>query len=358
MRQSRTSLVFFAVAIVTGTLMAASRPPQIVVHGVELAIAPPATGAPAAIASAKSSATEGAYATAVVRNHASTPIRSVVIAATVRSGGDTAAPPRTFASPRLVTWIPPGESQMLQPRLIDPATLKVLGTQGARVVASVTRVEFSDGTVWPPDEPRQQAPETDAEKQFRAGAYSAGALPPGGIPPVVVRHVQPKYTTAAMRAKVEGPRRRARMALPSGNGERHTGVELRHDRARIPALSARHRARRSPRRPIQRSIRDGLWRGVGRAAGPNSTRPGRADVIAPFSKTTCPFTMTTENPSAYWCGDWNVARSRTRSGSKIAMSAFIPGRSTPRSCSPTRAAGSDVIFRTASSSVRTRFSRT
>jgi TonB family protein len=204
MRQSRTSLVFFAVAIVTGTLMAASRPPQIVVHGVELAIAPPATGAPAAIASAKSSATEGAYATAVVRNHASTPIRSVVIAATVRSGGDTAAPPRTFASPRLVTWIPPGESQMLQPRLIDPATLKVLGTQGARVVASVTRVEFSDGTVWPPDEPRQQAPETDAEKQFRAGAYSAGALPPGGIPPVVVRHVQPKYTTAAMRAKVEG----------------------------------------------------------------------------------------------------------------------------------------------------------
>jgi protein TonB len=93
---------------------------------------------------------------------------------------------------------------MLQPRLIDPATLKVLGTEGARVVASVARVEFGDGTVWPPDEPRQQAPETDTEMQFRAGAYSAGALPPGGVAPVVVRHVQPKYTTAAMRAKVEG----------------------------------------------------------------------------------------------------------------------------------------------------------
>jgi TonB family protein len=204
MRQSRTSFVVFAATVLTVTPTAASRPAQVVVHGVELAIAPPATGVPASIASAKSSPTEGAYATTVVRNHGSTPIRSVVIAATVRSAGQTAAPPRRFESPRLVTWIPPGETQMLQPRLIDPATLKVLGTEGARVVASVARVEFGDGTVWPPDEPRQQAPETDTEMQFRAGAYSAGALPPGGVAPVVVRHVQPKYTTAAMRAKVEG----------------------------------------------------------------------------------------------------------------------------------------------------------
>ncbi len=51
------------------------------------------------------------------------------------------------------------------------------------------------------------------------------------------------------------------------------------------------------------------WRRSGRSsygwscrAGPYSTLPGRAAVIAFPSKTTCPLTTISENPSAYWCG--------------------------------------------------------
>ena len=37
-------------------------------------------------------------------------------------------------------------------------------------------------------------------------------------------------------------------------------------------------------------------------AGPYTTFPGRAAVIAPRSNTIFPLTMTCEKPSAYWCG--------------------------------------------------------
>jgi protein TonB len=211
MPQSRTSLVFLALIALPG--MALPAPQSIVVHGVDLTVAPPQPGVPASIVSTTSSATGGAYLTAVVRNHASTPIRSVVIAATVRSGGDPAAPPRTFASPQLVTWIAPGESQTLQPRLIDPATLKELaslGPEGARAVASLVRVEFSDGTVWTPAEPRQppappappQPAHAQSDDEFRAGAIPATS--PDVVAPRVVRSVTPRYTADAMRAKIQG----------------------------------------------------------------------------------------------------------------------------------------------------------
>ena len=50
--------------------------------------------------------------------------------------------------------------------------------------------------------------------------------------------------------------------------------------------------------------------------------------------------------------------SATVAGSKIVMSACAPGWMSPRSVRPKRAAGRDVIFRTASSSGTSFFSRT
>jgi protein TonB len=122
-----------------------------------------------------------------------------------------------FTSPQLVTWIGAGENRTLEPRLIDPATLKELGSRGpdgARAVASLARVEFGDGTVWTPGEPRQPpappappAPQpaqaqAQADEEFRAGAIPATS--PDVVAPRVVRSVQPRYTADAMRAKIQG----------------------------------------------------------------------------------------------------------------------------------------------------------
>lgn len=124
-----------------------------------------------------------------------------------------------FASPALVTWIPPGSSQSLEPRLIDPATLANLGSRwdkGATAVIDVARVEFGDGSVWTPGAQRQpasSAPAGQAQGQvestkdlqmgdeFGAGAYRPGV---GIVNPIVVSRVHPKYTSDAMRAKIQG----------------------------------------------------------------------------------------------------------------------------------------------------------
>ena len=88
----------------------------------------------------------------------------------------------------------------------------------------------------------------------------------------------------------------------------------------------------------------------------HTARPRR--VISPFSNTTCPLTMTTAKPSAYWWGASNVARSFTVAGSntRCPPSCRRAGGRDPRG--RRRAAGNDVIFLTASSSVSTCFSRT
>jgi TonB family protein len=184
------------------------------VFGVQLTVAAHQAGVPASIVSARSTQADGAYASVVVRNHTTTPIRSVVIAAVVRpvrEGG----PAQMFTSPQLVTWIGAGENQTLEPRLIDPATVKELGSrgpEGARAVASLARVEFSDGTVWTPAEPRLPpgasaqaqapvAPVPQTTDEFGAGAYRPGA---GIGSPKVISQVQPKYTREAMQAKIQG----------------------------------------------------------------------------------------------------------------------------------------------------------
>jgi TonB family protein len=184
------------------------------VFGVQLTVAAHQAGVPASIVSARSTQADGAYASVVVRNHTTTPIRSVVIAAVVRpvrEGG----PAQMFTSPQLVTWIGAGENQTLEPRLIDPATVKELGSrgpEGARAVASLARVEFSDGTVWTPAEPRLPpgasaqaqapvAPVPQTTDEFGAGAYRPGA---GIANPKVISQVQPKYTREAMQAKIQG----------------------------------------------------------------------------------------------------------------------------------------------------------
>ena len=78
----------------------------------------------------------------------------------------------------------------------------------------------------------------------------------------------------------------------------------------------------------------------------------------PSRSTGTPFTITCTMPTLTCTGSSNVARSQTVFGSKMVKSAYIPSLITPRSSSPTRAAGSDVKRRMASGSVITFRSRT
>jgi len=81
---------------------------------------------------------------------------------------------------------------------------------------------------------------------------------------------------------------------------------------------------------------------------PRITFPG-SSALSPLSKTTTPFTSTASNPSAYWWGSANVARSLTLAESKTTTSAKNPSASRPLRARPNRSAGRLVIFRMASS---------
>jgi len=208
-------------------------------RGVALGIATPREGQPAVILQATSTVADGAFATIVVHNVAPKPIRSVVVAASMRPTDDPRAAPRVFTSPPLVAWIAPGATQTLPPRLIDPATLTKLaslGQNGATGPIEVVRVEFGDGSAWtasgggesaPPSAPAQGAatPETQSIEEFRAGAYSSTELPPGGEEPVALRQVSPKYTSNAMRAKIQGTAIVEAIVGTSGTVERVRVVE-------------------------------------------------------------------------------------------------------------------------------------
>jgi len=63
-------------------------------------------------------------------------------------------------------------------------------------------------------------------------------------------------------------------------------------------------------------------------------------------------------PAGRACGSVAVDRSMTVRGSKTTTSAFMPGRSTPRSARRRRRAGIPVIFWIAVASGTTRCSRT
>ncbi len=91
---------------------------------------------------------------------------------------------------------------------------------------------------------------------------------------------------------------------------------------------------------------------------PARTRPGRAPVVFPSFQTGSPLTTVSTIPSESLRGSAKVERSMTVAGSKRTRSAFMPGAILPRSASFIREAGSEVILRTASSSVKRRFSRT
>ena len=188
-------------------------------RGVALGIATPREGQPAVILQTTSTVADGAFATIVVHNLAPKPIRSVVVAASMRPTGDPKAAPRVFTSPPLVTWIAPGANGTLHSRLIDPVALTELaslGQTGATGPIEVARVEFGDGAVWtasgggtqsaPQSAPAQVPPKSDAQliEEFRGGAYSATELPPGGVEPQALRRIDPKYTSNAMRAKIQG----------------------------------------------------------------------------------------------------------------------------------------------------------
>ena len=181
---------------------------QTKVGPVLLGLAPRREGAPATIVRATSNAADGGYASIVVRNDGSTPIRSVVVAASVRPVGQPNAEPRVFTSPALVTWIPPAETRTLEPRLIDPGSLATIGAahpQGANAVLDLVRVELSDGSVWTPSggAPVAQLPDPpERSDPFLAGAYPMNT--PGLTIPNAIDRPHPKYTADAMRAKIQG----------------------------------------------------------------------------------------------------------------------------------------------------------
>jgi TonB family protein len=170
------------------------------VRGVSLGLGSGNSDAPATVVRATSSVDDGAYATIVVRNDGTRTIRVVHVAALVRPAGDPTVPPRdptaparTFASAPLVTWIPPGESRPLESRLINPAilnTLASLGPHGASAVLEITRLEFSDGSAWTPS--------------ARVPSELSGDQNLQRVEPRALRTRVPNYTSAAMRAKIQG----------------------------------------------------------------------------------------------------------------------------------------------------------
>ena len=194
------------------------RPPRIpvLIHSaqskvgaVSFGIARPRQGAPAAIVRISSSRADGGYASIVVNNTGSKTIRSVVVAAYVRPIGQPDAEPRVFTSPALVTWIPQGGGRTLEPRLIDPATLSEVGSanpQGATATIDFVRIEFIDGTSWTPGSTpvveSEPEPAQAGGNPFLGGAYPTNT--PDLVPPEAIRRVQPRYTSDAMRAKIQG----------------------------------------------------------------------------------------------------------------------------------------------------------
>ena len=78
----------------------------------------------------------------------------------------------------------------------------------------------------------------------------------------------------------------------------------------------------------------------------------------PSATTSVPATMTCSMPTGYERGASYVAVDRTVAGSNTTRSATAPSRMTPRSRSPSRAAGAEVILRTASSRLSSASSRT
>jgi TonB family protein len=126
----------------------------------------------------------------------------------VRPVGQPNAEPRVFTSPALVTWIPQGGGRTLEPRLIGPEIMSELGSanpQGASAIVDFVSVEFSDGSSWTPGSApvvQAPAPTTRRDNPFVGGPYEVNT--PGLELPEVIRREQPKYTSDAMRAKIEG----------------------------------------------------------------------------------------------------------------------------------------------------------
>jgi len=86
--------------------------------------------------------------------------------------------------------------------------------------------------------------------------------------------------------------------------------------------------------------------------------PGVSPVSSPPSRTRFPLTITCATPSENGWGSSHVDRSAMVSGSKTVRSAAIPSARRPRSSSPRFDAGREVIFRIASSRLRSPSSRT
>jgi len=81
-------------------------------------------------------------------------------------------------------------------------------------------------------------------------------------------------------------------------------------------------------------------------------------VIRPSSSTTSPFTSTYRIPTGASDGFVIVPRSAIVAASNTTMSATFPGATTPRSAKPRKLAVAEVIFRIASGSDSSCFSRT
>src|SRR5215210_1115142 len=119
------------------------------------------------------------------------------------------------------------------------------------------------------------------------------------------------------------------------------------------------RARRAAHDVVEAAARELDGRGgFGRDHVRRSSLPGSTPVSRPAITAGRPLTTTSSMPRGCCEGSTYVATSATVAGSKTTRSANAPSRTTPRSSSPTRAAGTDVSFAIAFSSVTRPRSRT
>jgi TonB family protein len=111
--------------------------------------------------------------------------------------------PTLESTPPVINALPDPDDQSLPRAEATPPTLPAAPLDRAKQ----TRPRASAGqSATPPSAPVQSAAKSEAQliEEFRAGAYSSTDLPPGGEEPVALRQVRPKYTSAAMRAKIQG----------------------------------------------------------------------------------------------------------------------------------------------------------
>jgi TonB family protein len=120
----------------------------------------------------------------------------------VSVAADTSNAPTLESTPPVTNALPDPDDQNVSRATATSLKLRAAPLGRARQAKPTT----STGRPAPPSAPVQGATKSEAQliEEFRAGAHSSTDLPPGGVEPVALRQVRPKYTSDAMRAKIQG----------------------------------------------------------------------------------------------------------------------------------------------------------